>query len=85
MTKVAGVEFAPLRISIARRRQTWAAFMWIGTFFFFGPVMLFAMFYLLFYTSFYYIPLLYAVYYVIDRETPEAGGRTYKNNNAFQN
>lgn len=75
MTKVAGIEFAPIWIPIARRRQTLAVFIWIANFFVLGPVSLFAMVYLLFYTTLYYIPVLYGVYYVIDRETPESGGR----------
>lgn len=76
MTKVVGVELAPLWMPITRRRQTLAVVIWIGLMAFFGPIMFFSMLYLLLYTNVYYIPLLYVVYYVIDRETPEAGGRT---------
>ncbi len=76
MTKETDIQFAPLWIPIVRRRQTLTVFLWLAAFFFFGPVMLFAMFYwFFFYTNVYYVPLLYAVYYVIDRETPETGDR----------
>lgn len=77
MTRVAGVDFAPLVIPLERRRQTWAVFFWISSFFFMGPLATVFMVYLLFYTRFYFLPLLYLAWYVADRDTPETGGRRY--------
>ncbi|XP_029837364.3 2-acylglycerol O-acyltransferase 2 isoform X1 [Ixodes scapularis] len=73
--KVLGVEFAPLNIPLKRRMQTLAVVIGAGLFFFgvFWGTGLFV--YLLFFTSFYYLPLLYVVWMVYDSKTPKRGGR----------
>lgn len=77
MTKVAGVDFAPVLIPLERRRQTWAVLVWIGSFFFMGPIATAGMVYMFFYTRFYFLSLLYLAWYIADLGTAEAGGRRY--------
>lgn len=73
--KFFGIEYAPLLIPFERRRQTWAVFVWIGSFFFMGPAAVVFLLYLLFYTKYYFLTLLYLAWYIADRETPERGSR----------
>lgn len=75
--KIFGIQYAPLRIPLERRRQTWAVFVWIGSFFFMGPACLMFLLYLLLYTRFYFLSLLYLAWYVADKDTPQRGGRRY--------
>lgn len=77
MTKIFGIDYAPLLIPFERRKQTLAVFFWIGSFAFMGPASLLALFYMFFYTRFYFIPLLYLAWYIADKNTPENGGRRY--------
>lgn len=73
--KIFGIDYAPLLIPLERRRQTWAVFVWIGSFFFMGPAGVIALLYMFFYTRFYFVPLLYLAWYIADSKTPESGGR----------
>ncbi|XP_052214759.1 2-acylglycerol O-acyltransferase 2-B-like [Dreissena polymorpha] len=73
MVKILGVEFAPLRVPLERRIQTLCLSQWVLVFLFGGFGCLFLCIYLLF-TRFYWIPLLYAVWYLLDRKTSETGG-----------
>ncbi|XP_054933198.1 2-acylglycerol O-acyltransferase 2-A-like isoform X1 [Dermacentor andersoni] len=73
--KVLGVEFAPLNVPLKRRLQT-ASVLYLAVSFVFGGFFWSALFaYVFFYTSYYYIPLLYAIWYLYDRDTPKRGGR----------
>jgi len=74
MTKVAGIEFAPLNIPFKRRLQTFAAFFWSSSFLFFGFSGLVITIWLLF-TKYYYVTLLYALWFIYDRERCHRGGR----------
>uniref|UniRef100_A0A4D5RZJ4 Acyltransferase n=1 Tax=Ixodes scapularis TaxID=6945 RepID=A0A4D5RZJ4_IXOSC len=70
-----GVEFAPLNIPLRRRMQTLAA-LFCAFLFFLNVVWGAALFaYLLFFTSFYYVPLLYTIWLVYDFKRPKRGGR----------
>ncbi|XP_021962460.1 2-acylglycerol O-acyltransferase 1 isoform X2 [Folsomia candida] len=76
--KMLGVEFAPLSIPMARRLQTFAVASWILTFFIMGPGSLFLLMYLLLHpghTLVRALPLVYAVWFLLDRHTPNEGGR----------
>ncbi len=75
-TKIMEVEFAPLRIPLKRRLQTFAVWQWTLSFLFLGLVCLGFMIYLCF-TPWYPIPLLYTVWYAYDYRTPERGGRVW--------
>ncbi|KAK3095225.1 hypothetical protein FSP39_011832 [Pinctada imbricata] len=77
MTKVLGVEFAPLNVPFRRRLETLAVFQWTLSFLFLGFGCLFITISLLF-SRFYFIPLLYLVYYVWDRKTSARGGRRFQ-------
>lgn len=74
--KLFGVEFAPLDIPWERRMQTLAVTSWIATFFLMGPVSLVFLVYLLLYTRFWYISILYLTWFLYDMETCNKGGRT---------
>ena len=69
-----GIQFAPLRIPLHRRLQTLAVLQWILSFLFLGIVCLLLTVYLCF-TQLYFIPLLYIIWFIYDRQTPERGGR----------
>lgn len=53
--------------------QTLCALQWVLTFLFGGFGCLFLAVFLLF-TNYYWIPLLYIIWYIYDRNTPETGG-----------
>ena len=75
--KIFGINYAPFLIPLERRKQTFSVFVWIGSFFFIGPLITVSLAYMLFFTRFYFIPLLYLAWYVADRNTQESGGRRY--------
>ena len=75
--KIFGINYAPLLIPLERRKQTFSVFVWIGSFFFVGPLITVSLVYMLFFTRFYFIPLLYLAWYVADKNTSESGGRRY--------
>jgi len=72
---VLGIRPAPIRVPLHRRLETFAAFVWMSLFFLcnIGPSVLFV--YLLFYTRYWYLTLLYLVWYVSDQHTCSTGGR----------
>lgn len=73
--KVLGVEFAPLNVPLKRRLQT-AGVLYLTVSFVFGGFFWSALLaYVFLYTNYYWIPLLYAIWYVYDRDTPKRGGR----------
>ncbi|CAL8082066.1 unnamed protein product [Orchesella dallaii] len=76
--KVFGVEFAPLDIPWERRMQTLAVTSWIATFFLMGPVSLVFLIYLLFYTRFWLISLLYLTWFIYDLDQCNKGGRSWQ-------
>lgn len=77
MPRILGIELAPLHIPMERRLQTLAVQQWTLSFLFLGFGCLILMIYLLF-TSLYWIPLCYLVYYLYDRKTSVRGGRRWQ-------
>ncbi|XP_077550999.1 2-acylglycerol O-acyltransferase 2-A-like [Haemaphysalis longicornis] len=73
--RVLGVEFAPLNVPLKRRLQTSAVLFLTLCFFCGGCLWTLLCVYLLFYTNFYWLPLLYMAWYVYDFRTPKRGGR----------
>lgn len=69
------VKFAPVNIPIKRRVETLSAASWIFSLIFAGLVCCLLTLYLIMYTRFWWITILYLVWMVIDRHTGEAGGR----------
>lgn len=73
--EVMGIKFAPLYIPLERRLQTLAAACWFVTFAM-GPFFaLFTTIYVLFFTRFYPLMLLYIAWIIYDRDTATKGGR----------
>lgn len=73
--KVLGVEFAPLNVPLHRRLQTSAVLFLTLCILFGGFAWTWLCAYLLLYTNFYWLPLLYMAWYVYDFKTPKRGGR----------
>uniref|UniRef100_A0A8D8VH82 Acyltransferase n=1 Tax=Cacopsylla melanoneura TaxID=428564 RepID=A0A8D8VH82_9HEMI len=70
-----GIKFAPLLVPLERRLQTFAAAMWIIVLAFGGMVGAWGSIYLLLYTRYYPLVLLYYAWIYLDRNTCETGGR----------
>ncbi|XP_060070482.1 2-acylglycerol O-acyltransferase 2-B-like [Ylistrum balloti] len=75
MVKILGIEFAPLRVPFERRLQTLAVTQYTLCFLFLGFSCLFLTIYILFFTQYYYLMLLYLAWMYYDRDVPERGGR----------
>ena len=74
--KVLGIEFAPISLPFERRLQTLATFTFMSLFLIFPLMNSTILAYLLFYTQFKWIPLLYLAYVIYDRNTCNRGGRS---------
>ncbi|XP_076343975.1 2-acylglycerol O-acyltransferase 2-like isoform X1 [Tachypleus tridentatus] len=74
---IMGIEFAPLRIPIARRLQTLAVLYYSSSFIFFGAVGILLCIFMLF-TRLYYLPILYAAWFAYDHSICNKGGRPWK-------
>lgn len=70
-----GVKFAPLMVPLERRLQTLAAGMWFIILAFGGFAGAWLSVYLLLYTRYYTLVLLYYLWIYLDRQTCETGGR----------
>lgn len=75
ITRVMGIEFAPINTPLERRFQTFAAASVSYSFMFAGIFGWFLSFHLFFFTNYYWIPLLYMIWYIYDWDTCERGGR----------
>lgn len=74
--EVAGIKFAPWNVPLERRLQTLAAAAWLVTFTVGGIICAFLALYLVLYTRFRWVVLLYLSWiYLVDRRTPETGSR----------
>lgn len=73
--KLLGIEFAPVWIPLERRLQTAAVFYYCFNFIFFGFTVLLLSFYLVFFTKYYFLPLLYLTWLIYDRNKCSQGGR----------
>ena len=58
-----------------RRLQTLAVFQYVSMFLFYGFLCLYLNYYLIFYTRFWWLALLYMVWYVVDQPKVHQGGR----------
>jgi len=72
--KVLGVEVAPLHVPWERRMETLAVTFWANTLSL-SLILLLVLVYLYLYTRLWPVPLMYAVYYILDRKTCFRGGR----------
>ena len=75
-SKIFGMDFAPLLLPLERRLQTFAVFYWISAMLFQGLIVTSLGIYLFFYTSYWWISLLYLTWMVYDLDTCNRGGRT---------
>lgn len=75
ITRVLGVDFAPLDTSLVRRLETMAAALVSFSFLFAGTFFTALTIYMLLFTRFYFVPLFYMAWYVYDREAQDKGGR----------
>jgi len=69
------IQFAPIRIPFARRLQSFAVSHFVFTFLGMAACCCIACVYIGLFTRFWPLLLLYFVYYYLDRNTPEHGGR----------
>uniref|UniRef100_A0A915IKV0 diacylglycerol O-acyltransferase n=1 Tax=Romanomermis culicivorax TaxID=13658 RepID=A0A915IKV0_ROMCU len=75
MTQIFGVKFAPLFIPLHRRVETFAIVFHLFMFFISPFLSLFLTVYLLFFTNYWYLVLLYGLWFIYDFETPRKGTR----------
>ncbi|XP_077987282.1 2-acylglycerol O-acyltransferase 1-like [Glandiceps talaboti] len=78
MAKLLGVEFAPFNIPLHRRLEMLGAFKYVFCFLILGFSCLFLSIYLVLYTRYYWIVLLYYGWMYYDRKTPSRGGRRHE-------
>ena len=67
--KVLGMEFAPMKLPLQRRLQTFAVLYWISSILFQGVFVTILLLYMFFYTSYWWIPVLYGTWFVYDLDT----------------
>jgi hypothetical protein len=72
--KILGIEFAPLRVPLRRRLQTYALF-YSWTELISGSFGLLILALLILFTQYYLLPSLYLAWLIYDKDTPEQGGR----------
>ncbi|XP_078401143.1 2-acylglycerol O-acyltransferase 2-A-like [Cetorhinus maximus] len=68
------INFAPLRIPLRRRVQTAAVIQWVFSFLALALCCI-ALFIILLFSCFWFVPVLYATWWFWDRKTPYQGGR----------
>ncbi|KAK7598067.1 hypothetical protein V9T40_006302 [Parthenolecanium corni] len=73
--RILGVEFAPLSMPMERRLQTMALAFFFSSFMLTLFSIIPAFMYILIFTRFWYIPVLFAAWIFYDRNTPYQGGR----------
>ncbi|XP_023345065.1 2-acylglycerol O-acyltransferase 1 [Eurytemora carolleeae] len=73
--RILGVEFAPLSTPLERRVQTVAVLYWMSTFLFFGLGFSVLLLYLVLFTRFWWVSVLYMTWYIYDLDTCNRGGR----------
>ncbi|XP_022692203.1 2-acylglycerol O-acyltransferase 2-A-like [Varroa jacobsoni] len=75
VTRIMGVEFAPINTPLERRLQTFSVAAMSLSFAFAGLGGCILSFYLISFTSYYWIPLIYLAWYIYDLDICERGGR----------
>lgn len=68
------VEFAPSNVPFTRRLQTAAVLQWVFSFLCLAPLCI-VLFFLLLFTRYWLVSVLYAAWWFVDWETPSQGGR----------
>ncbi|KAL2094355.1 hypothetical protein ACEWY4_009074 [Coilia grayii] len=68
------VQFAPANLPLKRRLQTAAVLQWVFSFLCLAQICI-ALFFILLFTRFWLVSVLYAVWWYIDYDTPSRGGR----------
>ncbi|KTG38691.1 hypothetical protein cypCar_00050168, partial [Cyprinus carpio] len=69
------INFAPIDVPLVRRIQTAVVLQWVFSFLALAPICIILFFFLLCYTRFWLISVLYAIWWYIDWDTPSLGGR----------
>ena len=67
--KIFGIDFAPFLLPLERRLQTFAVLYWISAMLFQGLITTILGLYLFFYTSYWWISILYITWMVYDLDT----------------
>ena len=67
--KVLGMEFAPMKLPLQRRLQTFAVLYWISSILFQGVLVTILLLYMFFYTSYWWITVMYGTWFVYDLDT----------------
>lgn len=78
LTRIMGVEFAPINTPLERRLQTFSVACMSFSFLLTGLGGILFSLYLFLFTRYYWIPLIYLVWYVYDIDTCERGGRRWQ-------
>lgn len=73
--KALGIDWAPLNVPLQRRFQSLGILQFIMSFLFLGVGCSILSLYILFFTKYYWIIVLYICWYAYDYNTPEKGGR----------
>lgn len=76
--KIFGIQFAPLNVPLHRRLQTLIVALWFFAFAFSAFLDIFITVYLICFTRYWWLMLLYLVWIYLDRETASKGGRPIK-------
>jgi len=76
MGRFLGVDFAPLALPMERRLQTLSVFYWISSFLFFGITFSALLGYLVIYTRYWWLAVLYLTWMFYDLDTCNRGGRS---------
>jgi len=74
--KVLGVKFAPVSIPLHRRLETGAVLYWISTYLFSGIATTILLGYLLFYSNYWWMAVLYLTWMIYDLDTCNKGGKS---------
>lgn len=75
--RILGIDFAPLTVPMERRLQTMAMAFFVSSFILSLFSTIPAFMYMLIFTEYWYIPLIFAAWIVYDRNTPYQGGWKY--------
>lgn len=78
MANFLGIEFAPLNIPWQRRLQTFCIAHYLWVFAFSQFLVFYIIIYLAFWTSYWWVVLLYFIYFYLDRKASKRGGHPSK-------
>ncbi|XP_006819589.1 2-acylglycerol O-acyltransferase 2-A-like [Saccoglossus kowalevskii] len=78
MTTFLGIDFAPFKVPLHRRLETLAALKFVFSFVIMHTMATLLVLYVVFYTSYYWLALIYLCWLCYDWHTPSRGGRRAK-------